>query len=166
MMKPEIDKPSVAESKMKNAYQAFLDSSAKFITIAEFYCDKQNEGQPLSSNFQEKYTYNYQKLKAKTPDDFEKEIASFTLLLLDFTIDIKENLEEYQKMLADGPDKDASEYDQACDYLAIRDSFIDLKESLDDVSKAMIRYRVAETNENDPEYDYNAKIIEENKFKN
>ncbi len=161
---PNIGTPEEALAKMKNGYQAFLDSAAKFVTIAEFYTEKTNEGQPLPSNFQEKYTYNYQKLKNETPDDFGNQIAFFTLLYLDFVDDIKENLNAYDSMIKNGPDKSASEYDQACDYLAIKDEFTDLLETLNDVSAQIITERIADTNENDPEYDYNAKQLDERKF--
>ncbi len=162
---PNIGTPKEALEKMKEGFKAFLDSSAKFVTIAEFYTDKANEGQPLPSNFQERYTINYQKLKAETSENFGNQIAFFTLLYLDFIDDIKENLKEYEKLLNDGPDKEASEYDQACDYLAIRDEFTDLRETLDDVNAQIAAERIADTNYNDPEYDYNAKMVDENKFK-
>lgn len=161
---PNIGTPEQALVKMKNGYQAFLDSAAKFVTIAEFYTEKTNEGQPLPADFQEKYTLNYQKLKNETPDNFGNQIAFFTLLLLDFVDDIKENLHAYEDMIKNGPDKEASAYDQACDYLAIKDEFTDLMETLNDVNAQIFDERVADTNENDPEYDYNAKQIETSRF--
>lgn len=162
---PNIGTPEEALGSMKNGYQAFLDSSAKFVTIAEFYTDKNNEGQPLPSNFQELYTANYQKLKNETPENFGNQIAFFTLLYLDFVDDIKDTLTQYDEILKNGPDKNASAYDQACDYLAIKDGFTDLRETLDDVNAQIAEERLADTNYNDSEYDYNAKQVEENRFK-
>lgn len=163
---PNVGTPSQAREKMKEGYKSFLDASAKFITIAEFYVDKANEGQQLPNNFSSKYTTNYQKLKEEKHDDFGNDIAFYTLLLLDFIDDIKENLKAYEDILANGPDKEASQYDQACDYLAIRDEFIDITEELNDTMAQILYDKYAETNYNDPDYDLNAKLTELNRFKN
>jgi hypothetical protein len=154
---PNIGTPEQALQKMKNSYQAFLDSSAKFITLAEFYSNKENEGKTLGAEFQEKYTVNYQKLKQCPAEEFGNLIASFTLLYLDFAEDIKENLTSYENLIANGPDKDANEYDQACDYLSIKDEFTDLKDTLNDVNAQISEDKLLETNPGDPLYDYSAK---------
>ena len=70
---PEIGTPEQALEKMKNSYQAFIDSLAKFITIAEYYTEKANEGQPLPSDCQTRYTSHYQSLKNKKPYFHNKE---------------------------------------------------------------------------------------------
>lgn len=163
---PNIGTPAQALEKMKDGYKSFLDAAAKFVTITQFYVEKSNVGQPLPSDFQSKYTVNYQKLKKETPENVCYLIASFTVLELDFVEEIKDNLTSYQDMITNGPDKDASDYDKACDYLAIRDEFIDLKTDLVDVAMTIGSDREAYTNYNDPEYDYNAKQLEESKFGN
>lgn len=161
---PEIGTPEQALEKMKNSYQAFIDSLAKFITIAEYYTEKANEGQPLPSDFQTRYTSHYQSLKKETAENIGYQIAFFALVYLDFVEEIKENVQAYQDMLANGPDKEASAYDQACDYLAIKDEFSDIITTLNDISMTIASERIAETNLNDPEYDYNAKQVEESRF--
>ena len=161
---PEIGTPEQALEKMKDSYKAFLDSTSKFVTIAEYYTDTTNEGQPLPSDFQSRYTVNYQKLKNDTPENIGYQIAFFTLIYLDFVEEIKENIQAYQDMIKNGPDKEASAYDQACDYLAIKVEFTDIIETLNDISMTIASERIADTNINDPEYDYNAKQVEENRF--
>jgi hypothetical protein len=161
---PEIGTPEQALEKMKNSYQAFIDSLAKFITIAEYYTEKTNEGQPLPSDFQTRYTSHYQNLKKETAENIGYQIAFFALVYLDFVEEIKENVQAYQDMLANGPDKEASAYDQACDYLAIKDEFSDIITTLNDISMTIASERIAETNLNNPEYDYNAKQVEESRF--
>ncbi len=161
---PNIGTPEEALQKMKDGYLSFLDSVAKFVTIAEFYTDKTHEGQSLPEDFAKRYSDNFQKLKNESPDDFSSQVAFFTLVTLDFVEEIKDNLKEYERILKEGPDQSASLYDQACDYLAIKDEFTDLKDTIDDINRIMAKEKVAETNENDPEYDYIAKQRDENKF--
>ena len=74
---PEIGMPEQALEKMKNSYQAFIDSLAKFITIAEYYTEKSNEGQPLPSDFQTRYTSHYQNLKKETAENIQKKVSEY-----------------------------------------------------------------------------------------
>lgn len=163
---PNIGTVSEAKEKMIDGYKTFLDSCAKFMAIGEFYIDKSHEGQPLPSDFASKYTLAFTSLKQASTDDIGYKLAFYTILDLEFIDEIKENLDSYSEIIKNGPDKTVSEYDQACDYLSIRDEFIDLKKELDYISMRIGKERYAETNFNDPNYDYNAKEFDNNKFNN
>ncbi len=159
---PNVGTPEEAKAKMKEGYKAFLDVIAKFVTLAEYYTDQNNVGKPVTSDFASRYQFNFGKLKGASPEDVALQIGCFTLMQLDFIEDVKENLFRYQELL-DHPEEDISEYDQACDLLTVKDEFTDEIGIFEDVNKAMATDREAYTNYNDPEYDPNAKVLEENK---
>lgn len=161
---PNVGTPDEALAKMKDGYKAFLDSISKFITIAQYYTEKENEGKPLPDDFAVSYQAIFDKLKTEKPDDIETELATFTLLELDFLSDVKDNLVEFHNLETNGSNAD-NDYDKACDYLTIKDEFTDEIDVFNDVSEEMIEEKEALTNYNDPAYDMNAAIVEENKEK-
>ncbi|MFA6624709.1 MAG: hypothetical protein WCS80_02970 [Bacilli bacterium] len=161
--RPDIGTPEEAKKKMVESYASFLDSAAKFVTLADFYTDPVNEGQTLGTDFRDKYNTNYQKLKVSSVDDFCYSLSFFTLIFLDYIDDVKENLSQYKTILA-GQDADLSDYDKACDLLAIRDEFTDLEKVLNDVNLTIADERIAETNYGDPDYDASAKALDARRF--
>lgn len=160
---PDVGTPEEAREKMRDSYKAFLDAAAKFVAISDFYGDKSHEGQPLGENFINAYTAAFQKLKASSSEDVRILLAYYTLLDLDFLGDVKDNLDAYHNYDENGDDPSLSDYDQACDYLAVKDTFTDIINEFKDVNEQIVTDRELMTNYNDPEYDLNAKVTEENK---
>jgi hypothetical protein len=161
---PDVGTPEQAKKKMIEAYASFLDSAAKFLTLGEFYSDNTHEGQALGTDFQSRYNVNYNKLKSSaTPEDFGYQLSFYTLVYLDYIEDVKENLRQYEEILK-GQDPKLSDYDKACDLLAIKDEFTDLEHVLNDVNLTIAEERAIETHYNDPEYDASAKELEKRQF--
>ena len=152
---PDVGTPEEAKEKLKEAYASFLDSSAKFVTLAAFYSDRNNEGQPVAASFREDYLKNYTALKNDSVDDYGYAIAEYTLQQSDYIDDIKDNLTQYAAIMK-GQDPKLSDYDKACDLLAIKDEFTDLEKVLNDVNQQVAEERLADTHYNDPEYDLQA----------
>lgn len=162
---PNIGTIEEAKERLENGYKSFLDSCAKFMAVAEFYTDKSHEGQPLPNDFASRYTTAFSSLKTSNVDDIGYKLAFYTILELEFIDEIKENLVSYAEIIKNGPDQSVLEYDQVCDYLSIRDEFVDLKKSIDYITMKIAKSRFATTNFNDPNYDYNAKQLDLNRFK-
>lgn len=158
---PKIGTPSEALEKRKEGYKQFLDTAAKFRTIADYYTDEKNTGQELSPEFTKNFVFNRQKIESLSDDDLIDSLESYTLLELDYFDDVKENLSDYRRLIEQGPDENASPYDQACDYLAVRDTFTDINDTLYDVCRARMFDRSAATNQGDPDYDLVAKQEQE-----
>lgn len=163
---PDVGTPEEAKEKMKDSYKAFLDVTAKFVAVADFYSVKEHEGQPLGDDFIDSYSAAFQKLKNSSDEDFYTALAYYAVFDLDFLADVKDALNEYHEQLDRVYDSSVSAYDQACDYLAVKDSFTDLIDEFEDVNGEIVKERELETNFNDPHYDLNAKITEENKENN
>jgi hypothetical protein len=165
---PDIGTPEEAKTKLKEAYSSFLDSCAKFVTLAAFYSDPNNENQPVAATFQDDYSKNYAALKNDSVDDFGFAIANYTLLYLEFVDEIKDNLNQYNEIMK-GQDPALSDYDKACDLLAIKDEFTDLEKVINDVNQQVAEERIADTHYNDPKYDLQAlqseKMAEDNSTK-
>jgi hypothetical protein len=155
---PQVGTPEEAKKKMTEGYASFLDSAAKFVTIADFYSDETNEGKALGTTFRESYLANFAKLKAGSVDDFIYLMEQHATLYLDFINDIQDNLTAYFDILK-GQDASLSDYDKACDLLAIKDEFTDLEKVLDDTNKLIAEDRYLETHYNDPLYDIQAKNL-------
>jgi hypothetical protein len=158
---PNVGTPEEALAKMKDSYKAFVDVIAKFVTLSEFYTDQNNVGKPLGSDFAQRYQFNFTKIKNSSAEDVAAQIGFFTLLELDFVEDIKDNLVRYNELLSNS-EEGVSDYDRACDLLTVKDEFTDEIAIFEDVNKAIASDKEAYTNYNDPAYDPNAKIIEEN----
>lgn len=159
---PNIGTPEEALAQMKERYKAFLDITAKFCAISEFYTDTTHIGHSLGEDFTDRYNYYFKKLKESSPEDVYTQLAFFTLLDLDFLSDVKDNLVQYEKLLK-GDDLATNDYDKAWDYLTVKDEFTDEIQVFDDTNKEIATEQEADTNYNDPDYDLNAKVVEENK---
>lgn len=158
---PNVGTPDEARQKRKESYKQFLDTVAKFMTIADYYSDEKNVGQDLSPEFTKNFVFNRQKIKTLSNEDLIAALESYTLLELNYFDDVRENLKDYHKRLAEGPDENATAYDQACDCLAIKDTFTDINDTFYDVCRARRYDRRARTNFGDPDYDLVAKQEQE-----
>ena len=155
---PNLGTPEECKEKMSQAYASFLDIASKFVSLAEFYSDKKNEGQPLDDRFLSSYNRNHQKLKEASPKDFCYQMSFYALVYLSYIEEIEKNLEDYQRLLQ-GDDPTLSAYDQCCDYLTIRDEFKDLENILKDINNDIAENREAPSHIGDTLYDPNAKEI-------
>lgn len=153
---PDVGTPEECKKKMSEAYASFLDIASKFVSLAEVYANKENEGQPLGDSFRKAYHDNYQKLKESTPDDFAYQMAFYALVYIEFVDEVKDNLKEYKRLL-EGDDPSLSDYDVCCDYLTVKDEFTDLSNVLRDINNAIAENREAPSHVGDPLYDPNAK---------
>lgn len=158
---PKVGTPDEALKKMKEGYKQFLDTSAKFMTIAEYYTNEKNTGQELSPEFTKNFIFNRQKIESLSDDDLIATLESYTLLELSYFDDVKDNLDDYRRLISEGPDESATPYNQACDYLAVKDTFTDINDTLYDVCRARMYDRSARTNQGDPDYDLVAKQEQE-----
>lgn len=149
---PKIETPEVAKEKMKQAHSSFIDSCSKFISVADFYLQDENRGRRLPDDFIETYSRNLLKLKECTPDDFVYLMASPCALSLSFIDDMKENLMNYDEILK-GQDESLSDYDKACDLLAIRDTFTDLENDLNEVNAIIVSNLSVDSHPNNRYYD-------------
>jgi hypothetical protein len=161
---PDVGTPEAAKKKMIEGYASFVDSAAKFLTLAEYYADSNHEGQALDTTFQSCYTVNYQKLKNASVDDFGLLLSFYALVYLSYVDDVKANLTQYGEMLKGTSEADQTDYDRACDYLTVKDEFTDLENVLNDVNRQIAEERLADTHYNDPEYDVSAKTLDEKRF--
>lgn len=154
---PNLGTPEEAETKMKESYLNFLDTASKFVTICDFYSDRNNEGKPLPSTFFASLNANKEKLDQAAPHDFFIMMAFYAAVELDFLSDVKVNLEDYHSILEKKRDeRGLSDYDKCCDRLAVRDTFVDLKNEIDDINLQIVQDKELDTKLNDPEYDPNA----------
>ena len=153
---PDVGTPEECREKMGQAYASFLDVASKFVSLAEFYSDKKNEGQPLGEKFLDSYNRNHKKLKEASPDDFCYQMAFYALVYLSYIEEVKENLEEYVR-LSKGDDPSLSDYDQCCDYLTVKDEFKDLENVLKAINNDIAENREAPNHIGDTLYDPNAK---------
>ena len=151
---PDIGTPEEAKNKMKDAYLSYLDSAAKFVTLAEYYTDVNNKDKPTNANFINRYNFNFNKLKNSQSSDYVYSMSYFTIIPLTYIEELKENLDDYSRLL-DHEDKDLSDYDKACDYLTVRDEFKDLERALNRENKRIAENRDAMTHFNDSKYDPN-----------
>lgn len=149
---PTVGTPEEAKERMKQGYASFLDSCAKFLTLANYYSEKKNEGKALPATFMELYQKNHKLLKESSVEDFGYYLAQHAALYLDYIEEIKENLTAYQEILK-GQDPSLSDYDKACDLLAIKDEFTDLEKELNQVNRAVAEERYLDTHINDKDYD-------------
>lgn len=149
---PPIETPEVAKAKLKQSYLSFIDSCSKFITMANYFAQEENKGHGLPATFSEDYTKNLSKLRDCTLDDFVYFMASPCALHLGFIDECKENLESYYEILK-GQDESLSDYDKACDLLAIKDTFTDLENSLNETNKIILSERDVETHVDNKHYD-------------
>ena len=155
---PDLGTPEECREKMGQAYASFLDVASKFISLAEFYSDRKNEGQPLDNHFLDSYNRNHKKLKDATPDEFCYQMAFYALVYLSYIEEVKDNLEEYERLLS-SEDGSLSDYDQSCDYLTVRDEFKDLENILKAINNDIAENREAPSHIGDTLYDPNAKEI-------
>lgn len=158
---PKVGTPDEALKKRTEGYKQFLDTAAKFRTIAEYYSDEKNGGQDLSPEFTKNFIFNRQKIESLSDEDLIATLESYTLLELSYFDDVKENLADYRRLVEEGPDENATPYDQACDYLAVKDTFTDINDTFYDVCRARRYDRRARTNFGDPDYDLVAKQEQE-----
>lgn len=160
---PDVGTPEEALEKMKDSYKALLDSIAKFVTISGYYIIDSNDNTDLPTDFLERYNTNFQKLKGESAEEIYEDIATFTMLDLLDVEEIRDDIQRYDDLLKNGPDKTASSYDQACDYLSVKDAFNEHIELLNQVSGWAIEDKGITTHFNDVDYDPAAKQVEENK---
>lgn len=153
---PDLGTPAECKEKMCQAYASFLDVASKFVSLAEFYSDKKNEGQPLGDRFLDSYNLNHRKLKESSPADFCYQMSFFALVYLSYIEEVQENLEEYERLLK-GDDPSLSDYDQCCDYLTVKDEFKDLENVLKAINNDIAENREAPSHIGDTLYDPNAK---------
>jgi len=152
---PSIESPEAAKQKMMDSYHSFVDSAAKFLSLADFYGEKENEGKAVPVTFQDAYSKNYQKLLSSNPDDFSYLLSRYAALDLDFLSDVEENLSQFDALKA-GQDPSLSDYDKSCDLLAVRDTFVDLEKALNEANRAIATERELDSNFGDPAYDPSA----------
>lgn len=151
-VKPIIGTPDEAKQKLIDSYNSFVDSSAKFVSLADFYSEPTNSNKAAPVTFQDQYSKNYQALKNGTIEDFAYSLSHFAALYLDYVDDIKDNLNQYTEILK-GQDPSLSDYDKACDLLSIRDEFTDLENTLNEANRAIANEKSLETHYGDEEYD-------------
>ncbi len=154
---PDLGTPEQAEAKMKEGYLNFLDSASKFVTLCDFYTNKENEGKPIPQNFFQLYNANKEKLNKANAQDFFIMMAFYAAFPLDFLSDVKINLQDYHDILEKNRDeRGLNDYEKCCDRLAIKDTFQDLRDEVDEVNRIIAKEKEVETNLNDPEFDPNA----------
>ncbi|MFA6829164.1 MAG: hypothetical protein WCR67_00430 [Bacilli bacterium] len=154
----EVSTIEEAKKKLTNSYACFMDSVAKFVTIADFYENPENEGKMLTHEFRDNYLKNYAKLKESSVDDIGYMMADHAALYIEYIEDIKENLTAYNEIIK-GQDETLSEYDRICDLLAIKDEFTDLGRDLNKANRIIGNDRRLDTHKNDPEYDIQAQLL-------
>ena len=153
---PNLGTPEECIAKMKEGFNCFVQSAALFITVADYYSDRTNEGKPLKPNFAACHNLNVLKLVKSNANDICEMISVFAAFTLDFISEIRENLDSYFEIIQNGQDEDLDDYDKCCDSLAVLDEFTDIKSNIDEASNMIIKDKILENNLNDPEYDPNA----------
>lgn len=142
-----------AKEKTKQTFNKFVDLIAKFLTLADYYSQREHYYQPLDETMVNDYTRYSNLLLKSSPEDFCYEISKECLLYLEFIDEIKENLINYNNVMNDAFEKGSSDYDKICDTLTVKDEFIDLMEPINDAYNIISKTKIVEPHFDDPLYD-------------
>ena len=96
---PKVGTPDEALKKRTEGYKQFLDTAAKFRTLAEYYSDEKNVGQDLSPEFTKTFIFNRQNIESLSDAALIATLESYPLLELSSFDSVTATLADYRRLV-------------------------------------------------------------------